>query len=173
MVELENGHQYYTFLKKKYLPFDLSKVKTFFGIPSIRNKPNNAFWGSPIDTEYGWKEWCEREDFEVGSYDWDNPIKWKLKDGSKVYRIYYTDVLSEETSGLTKYLVENPLFKSSGIFGKCLDFELMLEDGIVAVELMDGWIGHRFENFIEASFYTWDCESIVVLDETKIEILEG
>lgn len=49
----------------------------------------------------------------------------------------------------------------------------MLEDGIVAVELMDGWIGHRFENFLEASFNTWDCESIVVLDETKIEILEG
>ena len=52
-----------------------------------------------------------------------------------------------------------------------LDFNKLLEDNIIAVQLLDGSIGHRFITDIETMFNSWDCESIVVLDESKIEFL--
>jgi hypothetical protein len=52
-----------------------------------------------------------------------------------------------------------------------IDFKKLKEDSISAVELIDAMVGHLFLNGFETMFNGWDCESIVVLDETKIEFL--
>ena len=122
------------------------------------NKPNRGFWGSPVDAEFGWKEWCENEDY--GCYDFDNPIYWRLKEG-KIFQVDWDDLESEEFNQyVTRTSYRTPL----------LDFESMREDGIIAVQLMNACIGHSFTDFgdIELMFNSWDCESIVVLDKDYI-----
>lgn len=180
MIELANDQIYVTYLHKKNV-FDKEKIVIYFGIPSMINKPDNAWWGSPIDASWGWKNWCLCEDF--GNYDFDNPIKWKLTKDSKILRIGKEEVFSSK-SILKKYTVNpysffnNDLEILPELFREevCLDFQKILDDGITAVELLDGSIGHSLDSFripLAMMFNSWDCESIVVLDKSKIIFLGG
>lgn len=124
-------------------------------------KPKRAFWGSPSDAKFGWKEWCEREDF--GNYNFNNPIKWKLKDDARIFNIDMNAVLNPNTI-IKKYVLTN-------FYGLSLDFKHMKNDDIDAIELLDAKVGHEFYNELESGFYGWDCESIVVLNPSKIIFL--
>jgi len=42
--------------------FDHSKFKGIVDTPE-RNKPCGGLWSSPIDSEWGWKDWSDSEDF--------------------------------------------------------------------------------------------------------------
>ena len=33
------------------------------------NKPVGRLWASPINSEYGWKEWCNDESYSLDSFD--------------------------------------------------------------------------------------------------------
>lgn len=174
MIELADNEIYVTYLKKNHLPFRKEMIKTHIGyIRPMLNKPQNAWWGSPFDADYGWKEWCFCNDYETQGYDWKHPILWRLQRGSKILKIDIDDVINPQTSILNNYLCDNKeLFRNDfDFFPITLNFRKMLEESISAVQLMDGSIGHRFINKIEEAFNSWDCESIVVLDESKIEIV--
>jgi hypothetical protein len=153
---------------------------------TFNNKPTHAWWGSPEDADYGWKEWCISE--EYGNYDFDKPIRWKLKEGSKIFTIdlqTVTQVPSFLTDHMYKkqidfYIRKMPLEKddikyllhnTTGFSSYFINFEKLKDDGITAVELTNASVGHIFLNGFEIMFNSWDCESIVVLDETKIEFL--
>ena len=156
--------------------FNKNDIHTIIGIPNPINKPNCAWWGSPKDAEFGWKEWCFCQEFEIDGYDWENPIEWTLDKNSKVLKIDWDDIKDEDNSILKPYLFHDPNFK--GCWSRLcfyLDFNSMLDDGISAVQLMDGRIGHSFgflDNPYETMFNTWDCESIVVLDDSKIKFIK-
>lgn len=177
MIELNNGEEYISYLRKEKQPFDKDKIITILdGTPSAINKPHKAFWGSPINAEFGWKEWCYSNEMWIDEYDWSNPVVWKLQTGSKILKVDSLDVMSAERSCLKKYLA-NPfpteIRFSNPYFMSVLNFELMYEDGITAVQLMNPSIGHMFWNDyeLESMFNSWDCESIVVLDKAKIEFI--
>ena len=42
--------------------FDPEKFMPISDIP-YRNKPSGGLWTSPIDAEYGWREWTAAEDY--------------------------------------------------------------------------------------------------------------
>ena len=173
MISLTDDKVYITYLSKEQLPFNKENIHTVIGDRGIINKPLSAWWGSPADAIFGWKEWCKCNHFRLDEYDWDNPIRWRLKPNSKILRIDMDDVKDEQNSNLNKYLSMSDIYKGmpSNRFMLELDFNKMLDDDIIAIELMDGSIGHRFINSLETMFYSWDCESIVVLDESKIEFI--
>lgn len=131
------------------------------------NKPKKALWGSPVDAEFGWRDWCENEEWWPGGEPdyFDKSFKWTLKDGSKVLTI--------NTIGDLEDLDKRGYFDHRGpfMFDSRLNFHRILEDGYSAVELTDGYIGHYFKNDLEMSFNSWDCESIVVLDPDKVELV--
>ena len=110
MIKLASGEEYFTFLRKDSNEFDLNNIiinlNSEFG---IINKPQKAFWGSPVNAKFGWKEWCEAESFGACDYNWDNPVKWKLKTGSKILKIELKDVIDEANSILKKYTKQNSL----------------------------------------------------------------
>lgn len=102
-IEITNGKRYIT-----YLPKDEEFDPELFHITlssSTMFKPRSAWWGSPEDSEWGWKEWCENEDF--GEYDFDKPIKWHLKEDSKVFEIHMKEV--------TNFSTDNPIFQYLGV----------------------------------------------------------
>ena len=166
MVENYVGRVYRTYLECQDT-FNLEKIITDLHSERVINKPNKAWWGSSENAEYGWKEWCI--DNEFGNYDWEHPIRWMLVPGTNIYRIYKPDVSTGSgIKHLERYL---KVFGSQDYGSHYLDFEKMLENDIHAVELMDAGIGHYFINRYEMMFNCWDCESIVVLDPSKIILL--
>lgn len=165
IVEADKNNVYVTYLREGVL-FDPSKI--VINLDNRHNgclfKPDRGFWGSPVDARYGWKEWCENEEF--GNYDFNNPVYWTLTSG-KILLVDWDEVENKETSNLTKY-VTTPNYTDSYTI---LDWDKMLEDGIVAVQLMDGCIGHCFKYDLEEHFNSWDCESIVVLDKSRLNFI--
>ena len=85
------------------------------------------------------------------------------------FKVFHTKVENKETSNLTKYV--KPMMIGDYCPYSVLDWNKMLEDGIVAVQLMNGSIGHRFINKLEEQFNGWDCESIVVLDKSRLKFI--
>lgn len=163
MVENYVGKVYCTYLEYQDT-FNLGKIITDLHSEPVINKPNKAWWGSPENAEYGWKEWCI--DNEFGNYDWEHPIHWRLMPGTNIYRISKLDIAtSSGVKLLERYL---KIYGSHDHGSNHLDFEKMLENDIHAVELLDAGIGHYFMNKYEIMFNSWDCESIVVLDPSKI-----
>jgi len=164
IVESNKDVKYVTYLKYG-VSFDPSKI-----VIDLNNeyngclfKPDKGFWGSPVDARYGWKEWCENEEF--GDYVFKKPVYWTLTSG-KILQVNWDEVKNKETSNLTKYIKLGD--HCSYIV---LDWDKMLKDGIVAVQLMDGCIGHCFKYDLETHFYAWDCESIVVLDKSRLKFV--
>lgn len=118
---------------------------------SISTKPLGGFWASPMDTSYGWSDWCRSE-----KPHWCN------------YGVYFTFRLSDKANVVhirnEKELSEMPVVEKSLINGVvCIDFEKMLNDGVDAVELhlMDkGNLNHG----LFFALYGWLCDSILIMN---------
>ena len=50
------------------------------------DKPS-GLWASPEDSDWGWREWCEAEDFRSEEQLAMN-FRFKLKDGARVLQVY-------------------------------------------------------------------------------------
>lgn len=137
--------------------FDPKLIET--NLSCLICKPTKAFWGSPVNATFGWKEWCEGDDYE---HDFSNPIYWRLKEGSKILTVNMEDVTDPKSM---LYLYAH---LDCGGMLNYFDFRKMREDGIDAVELMDANIGHLCINRLERMFNAWDCESIVLLNPSKL-----
>lgn len=158
--------------------FDISKLN--IDLDCFVGKPKQAWWGSPIDAKFGWKEWCEAEDWIPGDVDPeiyfndDNKILWTLEESSKI--LYLDTVYDLDTFVKLKYIVLDVYDEYDNY--RCdlkilvnhykWDFKKILDDGYTAIELTNGNIGHYFTSEVECLINGWDCESIVVLDPSKI-----
>lgn len=199
---VEAKGKYVTYIEE-YADFD--KTLMHVNLDTIISaKPQAAWWGSPVNATYGWKELCKDHNYD--NYNLYNPIYWSLKPGSKILQIGLEDVTNiNKDSVLLKYIdfkrgdylklfnlpddqksivllglptdmdIEDKLkfIKRNYLVDVKLNFHKIVEDGIAAVELMDCFIGHYFKNKVEEMFYSWECESIAVLDLDKIIFEEG
>lgn len=184
-----DGKCYVTYMTKG-TEFSPTMIKTNLS-SSYLCKPEDAWWGSPEDADYGWKEWCKSESF--GNYDFGKPIRWHLEKGSKIFQIddesvfnldldneflkyvYFEDIdfntirmPFEEMVRYLKFERSQDCYCDPEYKNLKINFYKLLDDGFVAVELMNSCIGHCFINKVEIMFNGWDCESIVVLDPDKI-----
>ena len=134
-------------------------------VPTSVNKPTKAWWGSPVDGNFTWKYWCLGEKFKPESYfRKENKFLWTLTDDSKIFTI--KNVSDAENIG--KSYQYNSLNDIPFCISPVIDFEALYDDGYIAIELEDACIGHMFVNKYELMFNSWDCESICVLDSSKI-----
>ena len=126
-------------------------------------KPRGGLWASPIDAEFGWKDWNEWEKFSECNDECS--FKFTIKFG---YRVLYLesaeDFLTLDpkyiSSGDVKSLFDDTSFKLVWIH---LDFERLKSDGICAVEIKHNRVTNK-------AFHCWDCDSIVVLDKDAINV---
>lgn len=137
-----------------------------------RIKPDGGVWGSPVESEYGWKDWCTMEDYNTESLS--IYTKWRIKNPSRLIKI---DCMEDLLSVYEKYpyiTPENPNKES-------LDFHAMMKDGWSGVWLtQEGEMDTR-ENFgypednwaiQRINLYGWDCESIVCWDPEEVVVIE-
>jgi hypothetical protein len=151
MIKYADRHdKFMSYIRSEYGNFKLSKIKT-----NLTTKPIKAFWGTRAFTNYSWIEAIEDLCLNV---DYEDVVYWRLKNKSKILQVTLDDI---KNGTLDEFIIESQ-------YEKMLDYKKMKGQGIVALELMDGSIGHYFTNSTEILFNAFDCESIVVLDPKMI-----
>lgn len=133
-------------------------------------KPTGGLWASQINTKFGWKDWCDEEQFRVCTKE--NSFCFKLKDSTNVHKIFCPgDVFklprNDNVCGLgkTEYdfdSISRPFPQSYDI-----DFEKCIKLGIDAIELC------TLKRGLYWILYGWDCESIIILNKDCIVPLEN
>lgn len=142
-------------MKTKYIHYGHTKFEPD-RFKEIKNrfffvKPSGGFWASPVDAKWGWKDWCEAEDFRECNIE--NSFKFTLKDTANVTHIHSVDdleMLPKIGSNVTDQVL--------------LDFEKLCNDGVDAIEL------HLSDdNELYWVLYGWDCDSILIMNPDIIE----
>lgn len=114
------------------------------------NKPIGGLWASPVNATFGWKDWCEAEEFRECIEN--NSFKFTLP-GANVLTINSVEDLRKA-----------PTLDYNGI-GWIIDFERCIKLGYDAIELN---ISKSHELYWE--LYGWDCDSILVMNPDKIKM---
>lgn len=120
------------------------------------NKPTfgTGMWSSPINSSYGWKHWCDYENFR--NCDEENSFKFKLKHKSKIYIIDNMEDL------------EKLPFYDMGYYYN-LDFVKITQRYDAILLTQNGQILTRHGHPI--NLYGWDCECLLVLNKKCIKIV--
>lgn len=111
------------------------------------NKPCGGFWGSPIDSVFGWKKWCEAEQFMDCIEECS--VRFRLTKDAKVIYVHSIEDLSKFKN----------LRRPEGV----LDFEMLskLYDAFYLDLSSD-------RNHLYSAMYGWDCDSIVVMNPDAV-----
>ena len=135
----------------------------YINTSECNNKVKNTLWGSPVDSRFSWKQFCYSENFLLTEEHFQTHFLWTMKNNSKILTIETLNDLEK-----VPFIIDNDF---GCIFGACIDFNTIVKDGYVAIELSHEVmpIGHMFTgNLKEEAFYCWDCSSIMVLDKDYI-----
>lgn len=123
----------------------------------IRNrnhiKPAGGLWTSPIDSKWGWKDWCKAEGFgDVGNL-------------STYFHVQFTGKVL--TINSLKDAVRLPWIEIIKDYLKCPDYETISTvcDAIhLTVE------GQNATRFSQPSLYGWDCETVLIMNPACIQM---
>lgn len=142
---------------KKYIHYGHKKFdRSLFRFVKNRRcftKPCGGFWASPVDAEFGWKNWNDSEHFcECRE---ENSFVFTLRENANVITIRSV----EEAKRL-------PQIHDTGFnfdFWVTPDFEKLEESGCDAIELVLSADWRLYE-----TLYGWDCDSILILNPEVI-----
>lgn len=134
------------------------EIKNGDGKGTLFIKPKGGLWCSPLDSNYGWKDWCQAENYG------------DIKQQQRV--IFDVDmsnfVVIDSVKDMKTKLPWIPVV--DGYF-RALDFEKMVHEGVDGIHLTEkGQWETRFTH--PESLYGWDCETILILNERCIKSIE-
>lgn len=142
---------------KQYIHYGHSKYQpelVNLSSHTVYSKPSKGVWASPVDSDWGWKDWCKAEAWSPSGFDWSKSFTFKLTECANILEIY-------QEEDIYPYIIED----DSSIFGR-IDFDRLYSefDGIELFlsencQLRDGF------------FYTWDCDSIVIWNPNVIKVV--
>lgn len=116
----------------------------YYGI----NKPTGGLWGSPVDSNWTWKDWCEGERYHLERLK--KSFRFTLANGSKVFHIRTANDI--EKLPIAKYP----------------------ESDFISIGWYYDWnkiISNDYALFHDL-FYCWDVDSIIVLNPDVIREVE-
>ncbi len=117
------------------------------------NKPKGGLWASPMDSERGWKDFCETEGFREDTLNVS--FCFTLKEGAKILLVKdYEDVMN-----LPRFHGIDSVFGQSMLL---VDFEELVKRGYDGMEVK---MNHQTYN----ALYGWDCDSIIIFNPSVIE----
>lgn len=146
---------------KKYIHyghkhFDREMFQNIRNIP-IFTKPDGGLWASAVDAEYGWKRWCEENNFR--ECNMENSFTFTLSQNARVITILSV----AGAKALPKQ--ETELSAVEWVF---VDFEKLAEQGWDAIEV-------KISNDMRLywALYGWDCDSILIMNpDVVVEVEE-
>lgn len=113
-------------------------------------KPKGGLWTSPINSNYGWSDWCKQNNFR--SCDLRNSFTISLNDDAKILMI---DSRND--------LINLPIINKWVSYP---DFELLAQEFDAIKLTIKGEAETRFTKPL--SLYGWDCESVLILNSKCI-----
>ena len=139
-------------------PYDISKFKPieYDMFTQIVNKCRYGLWACPYDTRYGWKEFCEDNDFK--KINPDNAFFFKLKPSAKIYSIHELED------------IENISTAKNRIGLSCIDFNRLIKEGYDGIYVSEE-AAIKFHDFVKqgiADLNVWDIESLCVFNPNVI-----
>ena len=146
----------------KFRPLNLTDPFTI-----STNKPLGGVWACPDNSEWGWRDWCRAEDFNVGTLD--NAYYFKLKPDAKIYVIdSFKDLLKISTRRVPYFSLE--------CYG--IDFQKLVDEGYDGLYVTDKAVmtcrwDQKVNGAIIQSLYSWDVESICVFNPDVIIPIEN
>ena len=144
----------------------------------LSNKPDQGLWASKINDEFGWREWCEQEEYRLDLLM--QSFKFTISENAKIMQIKGLEVSDE----LKHYINNGPIRAS--LFGLCfyrngdqkmIDFDRMIKDGYDGIEFTitetPFWNNEtNSHNILWDMMYGWDCNSIVIFNPDIIEEID-
>ena len=126
---------------------DKSRIKPIKNEP-MWNKPAGGLWASPVGAPFGWKEWCEEEEFFLEKLE--TFCTFSLREDTRIYSIH----TKEDVDAMPRQSRTLPFPRAHAI-----DFEKMLADGVDVIQfnLSQNWM-------LQFELNGWDCDSILVLN---------
>lgn len=119
-------------------------------------KPTGGFWCSPVNSKYGWVDFCSDEGFnEDGITD---SFTFSLYENSRVYVID----TSRDLLNIAKLIIFKNLF---------IDFEDVATKYDAIHLTINGQRETRFN--YGCDLYGWDCESVLILNKNCIKLKNG
>lgn len=129
-------------------------IKNGDGKSGLFIKPHGGLWCSPLESDWGWIDWCKAESY--GDIEHEQRVILDLDTSNFV--------IVDTVKDMQAKLPWVPVF--DGLFWT-IDFEKMVREGIDGIHLTEnGQEATRFTHPI--SLYGWDCETILILNERAI-----
>ena len=127
-------------------------------------KPRTGgLWSSPVDSEWGWIDWCKAEDFHTELLENSPHFTFSLSQSSKVYNI-------DTPADLRRFKYSHLNFDSS--FPRFyIDFEEAAKEYDAIFLSATGESSTRWSD--PYSLYGWDCETLLVLKKEVIINIEN
>jgi hypothetical protein len=124
-----------------------SLFKQICDVP-FRNKPKGGLWTSPVDSEYGWKDWGKDNDYgNLANY----------------FDLNFEGIVFEINS--VEDMNNLPWVESDGCY--FVSFEQLVLWGYDAIYLtVKGETDTKFTH--PKSLYGWDCETVLVMNPDAI-----
>lgn len=130
-------------------------IKNGDGKKGLFIKPYGGLWCSPLDSAYGWIDWCKAESF--GDITHEQRV---ILDVDMTNFVVIDSVEDMESKLLWGQIIHSPF--------QAIDFEKIVQQGIDGVYLTeDGQYQTRFS--YPRNLYGWDCETVLILNERCIK----
>lgn len=135
-------------------------------VHSHHAKPNKGIWASPVDAEFGWKDWCESEQWCPKGFNWKKSFIFTLTEEAKILYIHTEDDILD-------YIIKDPddwnIFNTKTSVSDSLNLEKLYNE-------FDGMELFMSENYVSlhySIFNSWDCDSIVVWNPKVINVIRS
>ena len=136
--------------------FNVSKFRPPYDV-GYMNKPRGGLWASPVNSSYGWKNWCAKNDFRTECLGTFFDFEY---DGNILTIDNHKDLDQLDWKESPK------LMKGFD----CISFESLCKRGIDAIFLTEkGENQTRYNPY--KHLYGWDCECIVIFNPEHIKLL--
>jgi len=160
IVYIHYGSNYYDPERFKIIKNDFLSVK-----------PQGGMWCSPENARYGWKEWCEYQDYHTE----------KLEHSFRFTLASHANILQINNKGdLTRLPKLNfPVVNGKDFLALTkpwifLDFEKLLTEGIDAIQVnMSNDTATRFDEKLCNVLGCWDCDSVLIMNKDVVLSLKS
>ena len=148
---------------KKYIHYGITadefdKKKVTERVNALFSKPDRGFWASPVNTDWGWKDWCTCNDFRMDTDAFDKSFRFRIDKKAKILRVRNEDDI------MPFVIPDNDPFYKRLTWGRCKTSIGDRLDRDRLYETFDGMELFLSENYYmhEGIFNSWDCDSIVI-----------
>lgn len=139
--------------------FDKTRfVQVVNRIKWIKPVAHTGLWGSPVDAKWGWKDWCEAENFR--ECDESNSFKFTVKNPEKIFFVNSKESYKEL---IKLYGDKNNLTVTFDYTPWYINFNKMINDGWEGLEISITDYPTLYD-----LLYGWDCDSILIFTKDAI-----